>query len=474
VATNARSGDDTGRALDPEYERLPRAAELFLTRGAAGDLRHAVIVVRLASADPAAPGPLTAERLAAQVASRLHLVPPRFRRVVRHTPLGLAGPILVDDDRFDLSHHVHALSTGAPITEAEEARLIDEYAGKPLDHARPLWEIAVIPRLADGGGAILLKMHHALVEGEGGVANAALLVFDVSPAAEPGVPEPWRPSPAPSRGNEVRLAVSDQAKRFQETIRRSHSVRDMAAAARRQWEALATYRREIAGRRPDPRFRRPAGPGHAAAFAVRPTKQVEAIRVAAGSGLTFNDVLVASVAGGLRRWMDEVGIAETDVMVAVPVNLSRREREVSPVLTEMPSFMLVGLPVTEPDAGARLESVRLANAHGKDVAPALAVVASAIAQFPAPLYRRFADRLYDGAPDFHLSNIQGPDMDLYVLGHRVQYAYLTGRIRSALRVAGLSFAGALTVGIVCDPERAPAPEVLARCIEDELDAMAIG
>jgi WS/DGAT/MGAT family acyltransferase len=454
------------------YERLPRAAELFMTRDAAGDRRYAVIAVRLASPDPAAPGPLTADALAAQVASRLHLVAPRFRRVVRHTPLGLAGPILVDDARFDLRHHVHDLTTEAPISEAEMTRVIDDYAGKPLDRSRPLWEIAVIPRLQDGGGAILLKMHHALVEGEGGIANAAVLVFDASPSSRPGAPEPWGPAPAPGRLDEVRLALGDQAKRFGQIISGARAPGRVASAARSHREALAAYRMEIAGRRPLPRFRRPAGPGHAATFAVRPTKQVEAIREAAGSGVTFNDVLVAAVAGGMRRWMGEVGIVATDLTAAVPVNLSRQEGEVSPVLIEMPSFMLVRLPVTEPDPDERLRSVRFANAHGKRAAPALAVAASTMAQLPAPLYRRLANRLYDGAPDFHLSNIQGPDLDLYVLGHRVQHAYLTGRIRSALRVAGLSFAGALTVGIVCDPERVPGPEALARCIEEELDALA--
>jgi WS/DGAT/MGAT family acyltransferase len=437
-------------------------------------MRYAVIAVRLAAPDPAAPGPLSADALAAQVASRLHLVAPRFRRVVRHTPLGLAGPILIDDHQFDLGHHVHALTGTDPISEDELARVIDDYAGKPLDRSRPLWEIAVIPLVEDGGGAILLKMHHALVEGEGGVANAAVLVFDVSPSSQPGEPEPWRAAPAPGPLAEVSLALSDQAARVREMIRAARSAKGLATGAKRHRDALAAYRSEIAGRRPQPRFRRPTGPGHATAFAVRPTKQVEAIRAAAGEGVTFNDVLVAAVAGGLRRWMSEVGIAVSDVTAAVPVNLSRQEGEVSPVLIEMPSFMLVRLPVTDPDPDARLRSARVGNARGKAAAPALAVAASAMAQLPAPLYRRAANRLYDGAPDFHLSNIQGPDLDLYVLGHRVQHAYLTGRIRSALRVAGLSFAGALTIGIVCDPERIPAPEALARCFEDELDALAAG
>ncbi len=455
------------------YERLPRAAELFLTREGAADLRHAVVVVRLGRPDPAAPGPLTRERLAAQVASRLHLVPPRFRRVVRHTPLGLAAPILVDDAGFDLANHVRELGAGT-VSEAELAELIAEYSREPLDRRRPLWEIALTPELDDGGRALLLKMHHGLVEGEGGVANAALLTFDATPDAEPGTPEPWEAEPAPGRLAQVRLAVVDQARRIGGLVRGPYSAARLTAAAGRYRRALRAYRSEISGRQARPRFRPPMGPRHATAFAVSRTARVDEIRSGAGPGATFNDVLLTAFAGGLRRWMTEVGIETTDVTAAVPVHLGRGEGDVPGVLTEMPSFMLVELPVTEPDPAERLRLVRASTAHGKQVAPDFAVAARMIAQLPAPLYRRLADRLYERAKDFYLANIQGPDIDLYVLGRPVEYAYITGRTRTPLRVAALSFAGSMTIGIACDPERAPDPDALARCFEEEVDALAAG
>ena len=56
----------------------------------------------------------------------------------------------------------------------------------------------------------------------------------------------------------------------------------------------------------------------------------------------------------------------------------------------------------------------------------------------------------------------------------MEYAYITGRTRTPLRVAALSFAGSMTIGIACDPERAPDPDALARCFEEEVDALAAG
>ena len=458
------------RTSSQSYERLPRAAELFLERGGGEDLRHALIVVRLGPPDPAAPGPLTAAGLAAQAASRIHLLPARFRRVIRHTPLRLGRPILVDDPGFDISRHVRELAAPAPLSDAGLARLVDEYAASPLDPARPLWEIGVTPELDDGGRAIVLKMHHAVVEGEGGVANAALLVFDAAPDPEPMPPQDWEAAPAPS--SEVRLALADQRRRFAVAVRRlPRSAADLAASARRLRDAVRAWRTEIEARRAQPRFRPPID-RHATAFAVTPAAEVEVIRAAAGEGATFNDVFIAGVAGGIGRWQAEVGIEAADLVAAVPVSLSRAEGERPSEFTEMPSIMFVPLPATEPDPAERLRRVRAATAHGKRVAPELAVVASALTALPAGLYQRLATRFYNHAEDFYLTNIQGPDMDLYVLGHPVSYAYITGRTRSPLRMAALTFAGALTVGIACDPGRVPRPDLLARAIEKEFAALA--
>ena len=428
--------------------------------------------MRLGPPDPGARGPLNAAALAEQAAGRIHLLPSRFRRVLRHTPLRLGRPILVDDPHFDIGRHVRDLRAPAPLDEDGLARLIDEFAGEPLEPGRPLWEIGVAPELSDGGRAIVLKMHHAVVEGEGGVANAALLVFDAAPDPEPLPPQPWEPARAPGRGAEVRLALADQRARLAAAAAALPRTRATATAALRSYgRALRTYAREIEGRRSLPRFRQPID-AHATTFAVTPAAGVEAVRAAAGEGVTFNDVFVAGVAGGIRRWQERVGLGPAELTAAIPVSLSRAEGEGPSEFTEMPSIMLVPLPATEADAGERLRRIRAATARGKVTARDLALVANVISALPASLYRRAAARFYDRAPDFYLTNIQGPDMDLYVLGHPVSYAYITGRTRSPLRMAALSFAGSLAMGIACDPGRVPQPDLLARSIEAEFEELA--
>src|SRR5207302_8652299 len=77
------------------YERLSRVGDFFLAGADSTNDRHGCLVAILAP-DPAGHLP-TPEEVAALIAGRLHLVQPRFRRVLARTPLRLAAPLLVDD-----------------------------------------------------------------------------------------------------------------------------------------------------------------------------------------------------------------------------------------------------------------------------------------------------------------------------------------------------------------------------------------
>ena len=69
----------------------------------------------------------------------------------------------------------------------------------------PLWEIHLAPRLEDGTVGLLMKIHHALVDGKSALA-VALLLLDLDPDA----PEPPAPPAGSRRGaspGAARLAV---------------------------------------------------------------------------------------------------------------------------------------------------------------------------------------------------------------------------------------------------------------------------
>src|ERR1700751_4874496 len=128
---------------------------------------------------------------------------PEFGMKLADTQLNLDHPVWVDDDNFQLRRHLHRVGVPAPGGRRELAEICGYVAGLPLNRDRPLWEMWVL----EGGArsdvvAVMLKVHHALVDG---VAGANLLAQLCSP-------EPDSPAPQVVRGagggNPLQIAAS--------------------------------------------------------------------------------------------------------------------------------------------------------------------------------------------------------------------------------------------------------------------------
>ena len=77
------------------------------------------------------------------IAERLPLLPP-FRWRLKEVPLGLDYPYWIDDPDFDLEYHVRELALAPPPTDAKLAEQVARIFARPLDRARPLWELYLI------------------------------------------------------------------------------------------------------------------------------------------------------------------------------------------------------------------------------------------------------------------------------------------------------------------------------------------
>src|SRR3990172_5190250 len=104
-------------------------------------------------------GGYTFERIKEMLRSRLHLVPP-FRRRLAPVPFGLHHPAWVGDRSFDLDYHVRRIGCPSPGSDRELAAVVADIASRPLDRARPLWEMWVVEGLEGGNVAAVVKMHH--------------------------------------------------------------------------------------------------------------------------------------------------------------------------------------------------------------------------------------------------------------------------------------------------------------------------
>src|SRR4051795_11612066 len=108
-------------------------------------------------------GRLTCAEMKELISSRLHLLPPLRWKLVE-VPLGADYPYWVDDTDFDLDFHVRELALPPPGTDDKLADQVARIVARPLDRARPLWELYLIHGLEHGHVAMLTKIHHATID----------------------------------------------------------------------------------------------------------------------------------------------------------------------------------------------------------------------------------------------------------------------------------------------------------------------
>src|SRR5947209_3129834 len=141
-----------------------------------------------------------------RIAQRIHLVP-RLRQRLEEPPLGIANPVWTDDTSFDIDWHVRQASLPEPGGDAGLGWFVGREFSHRLDRSRPLWEATLLEGLAGGRTGLLMKVHHALVDGLAAIVIAALVL---DPAEEPlPIPPPeqeWAPRKYDIRRHLTRVA----------------------------------------------------------------------------------------------------------------------------------------------------------------------------------------------------------------------------------------------------------------------------
>src|SRR6201984_3269195 len=133
------------------------------------------------------------EDLKSMIGRPLHLAPMLTWKLA-HTPLDIDHPSWTEDEQFDIDRHIFRGALPAPSDHATLQRIVGWLHAKPLNRARPLWEVYVFDCLPDNQVAIYSKMHHACIDGGAGAAMAQL-IYDASPSPrEVDAPSPRKAS----------------------------------------------------------------------------------------------------------------------------------------------------------------------------------------------------------------------------------------------------------------------------------------
>jgi WS/DGAT/MGAT family acyltransferase len=434
-----------------------------------------------------ADGGVDAERVRRLIARGLRGVPRLGQRLVHAPGLGAAW---AEVPGFDPATHVRHVSAPRPGTEAQLYELCGHLFESRLDRTRPLWEVWLVEGLAGGRFALVMKAHHAMVDGVGGVGVLASLLR-LTPEEDDAATAPLEAGSAAAAGAAAAGAGAPRPPGALEVA--GHIVRARVAALRGAAEALGS-----AVRAPGALLReardvalgleetlsdglRPASRTALNPDTVGLRRTVWAHRLDLGRvravksahGVTVNDVVLAVVTGALRRHLAARGEAVDaigDFRALVPVDLRARAGEHGS--GNHIALVLARLPIAEPDPRARLRAIHATTAHLKgeshEVEGTSLVERVSDLGGPNLVSATFRIAMHLRAFNVVVTNVPGPPVPLYLGPCRIVSVCPLVPLFShqGLGVAVLSYDGGLHVGLHADP--AAVPDV--RALGADLDA----
>ncbi|MDV6014194.1 wax ester/triacylglycerol synthase family O-acyltransferase [Haloechinothrix sp. LS1_15] len=435
-------------------------------------------VCALVTVDPSTiPGGYSFETARRALADRL-LRLPEFRRKVHTSWLNLDHPLWVEDQEFDLEHHLHRIAVPPPGGPGELAELCAHIASQPMDRSRPLWEIYLVEGSADGSLAVLAKMHHASVDGVSG-ANLMSQLAALEPDAPLPEPEERPGSPTPPGALELLAdGVRSFARRPVRALRMMPEL--MGIVPGFVARSLRGEGMRLPFTAPRTPFNRTITARRGVALAQLDLDEIK--RVKNAFDVTVNDVVLALCSGALRRYLaDRDELPGKPLLASVPVSV--HDRTARPEGANKVSAWFASLPTDLDDPVDRLRALSVSNTRAKNhhhTVPADMLQDWARLAGPATFglaVRAYSTlRLAEKHPAVHnlvISNVPGPPVPIYLLGARVTGMYPLGPVfhGCGLNITVLSLAGQVNVGVVCAAELVPDPWPIVEGMRDELTTL---
>lgn len=401
-----------------------------------------------------ADGPGAADRATDLLATRAAAVP-GLRMRIRPVLVPVGGAVRVPAPAFDPLEHIRL---AAPVADFHAAA--GELMRRPVERGRPPWEAHVLPGADGTSFAVLFKFHHALADGLRALALGAALLDPVD------LPTPRERPPAPAASRWSVLdprTLPDRVRGTVAEVGQAIGIGTSVARATLGVRSCAALTAAASG------TRRTAG-------VVLDLDDVHLVRKAVGG--TVNDVLIAVVAGALRRWLDERGDCSEGVEPRALIPVSRRRpRSAQPQGNRLSGY-LVRLPVGHEDPLDRLRAVRAAMDRNKEAGPERGAGAVALlAEHVPPLGHRIGGPVVAQAArllfDILVTSVPLPGTGLRLGGCRLTEVYPFAPLArgQSLAVAVSTYRGRVHYGLVADAAAVPDLELLAQSVRDEIDGL---
>jgi WS/DGAT/MGAT family acyltransferase len=390
---------------------------------------------------------------------------PRMRQRLRATPLHIAPPAWVPDPDFALGRHVRSRKPLSPGDEGLRQSIAAAMTER-LDPEHPLWAIDLLGPLADGRVAVVCRFHHVMADGRAAIRIMGHVLWSEPPPAPPpaSAPEPRAATLLADglryRSEQLREAFGSPLAHVDEWRDR---VRGFALLRRVLWRELGGTPATTTALDARIGRRREVAWAHVSLAAARQIAHASHPRA------TVNDVLLATIGGGLQAWLRPGGAR---LRAKVPVGMHPEGAD--PRIGNRDSFFFVDLAASERDPRARLETIgaqtRVRKRTDAETLHRFIGDLRAVGPLSRPIERLVAD---PHAFTVEISNLVGPPRPISVADHpaRELLTFAGPAHRHALRITAISLAGRIAIGLCSDPDVAPPLGKLATAIEREVEGL---
>ena len=425
------------------------------------------------------------EQLCVRVAEKL-LRYDRFKQKVVQDPV---GAMWVDDESFDIHHHVVREKLVRRKGQSERAALqalCGKLATQPLDPKRPLWQFHLIDGY-EGGSALIVRIHHCIGDGIA-LISVALSITDGGNdpptrrkrSAEEAGDGDWLSDSVIQPLTDIAVkalgmtgegvarsmgALSQPQQLFgsMEVARVGYQVMGDLAALALMPDDSPTALKGL-----------PAGDKRVAWNEPLPLDAVKTI----SKGLTcsINDVLLSCVAGAVGQYLRERGDDPTgqEIRAMVPVNL--RPLEQAWQLGNKFGLAPLVLPIGIHNPIERVYAVRQRMSELKgSYQPLLAFAVLAIAGLMIKPVQDAILNLFAKKATAVMTNVPGPARPLTFCGSTIRQTMFwvpaSGHI--GVGVSILSYAGGVQFGLITDSTLCPDPQAIIDRFQPEFDKLLL-
>jgi WS/DGAT/MGAT family acyltransferase len=387
---------------------------------------------------------------------------PHFHWKLHEVPLGLDLPYWVVDENFSYDHHIKRIAVPSPGDRVALAELVAHLYSKHLDRSRPLWEMWFIEGLAGGKFAILQKLHHCLMDGQG-AAKLGEIMCDLEPdtpshkvsediaSAKAGrVPASWERS--------ARTAIH-LARLPGEVTRGMYGIFRPKIAKQLSWNKTSGKEQPAL---PRTFFNGDIGSDRGFVFGSLPLKKIKTVK--AHFDVSVNDVVLALVGSVMRNYLlaqDQLPAESLRASMAVSLR-SKADDDFSNKVTTTSVTLATDLD----DPAERLRAINRESELAKRQARSGAMGFMEVFQMMPPILINTLlevttpeQALQIMGANLILSNVRGSPNPLYIAGVRMETMYPMSVIMHGvgINITCLSYTDQIDFGVTVAPELVPEP-----------------